>query len=128
MEMNMNGASIADAVARATAAAAAAQASAAPAGGLPGTVPPPAANGVVPYVPGKRMTLDDVENGAMSVDGYFKVKAEGLKVGDKPGLFETCQVAIVLPEVAVCLAVKYGNPAIYEKSYDGVRTAKGGRW
>jgi hypothetical protein len=119
--------SIAAAVAAATAAANAAQAAQAP--GLPATVPVAgAANAVTPYAPGKRMTLDDVENGSMSVDGYFKVKYEGLKVGDKPGLFEECLVEIVLPEVAVCKSVKYGNPAIYEKTYDEVRTAKGGSW
>jgi hypothetical protein len=128
VEINMTGTSIADAVARATAAAATAQAAAGGAA-LPATIPAGgAANAVVPHTPGKRMSLDDVENGSMSVDGYFKVKYEGLKVGDKPGLFETCIVEIVLPEVAVCKSVKYGNPAIYEKTYDEVRTAKGGRW
>lgn len=74
------------------------------------------------------MGLDDLDNGGMSVDGYWKVKAEGLKVDDKPGLIETAVVTIKMNEVQVCQAVKYGNPAQYEKTYDGVRTAKGGDW
>lgn len=75
-------------------------------------------------------SLDNLLNSGMSVDTYLKVSEDGLKVvvDDKSTLFENVEVTIDMAEVVPTTVVKYGNPATYHKTFDGVTTTDGGRW
>lgn len=88
----------------------------------------PAAQTVAAYIPTKAPTLDDLQAGAMNVDGYLKVKEFGLLVDAKPNLLESVKVSIDLTEVMAFTGVRFGNPPIYMKTYDAVTCASGGTW
>jgi hypothetical protein len=120
---------ITDAVAAAKAKAAQ-LAAAAPAPTTANAVAPVANNTNVPATTGggRRMSLDDLNNGGLSVDAYLKVKEDGLKIGEKTNLIESINVIIRLEQVLTCQVVKYGDPATYLKTYDQERTVTGGSW
>ena len=85
------------------------------------------------YVAPRTMTLDDLSGSSMNVDSFLKVNEHGLeiKAKDQPvsGLIESVLVSIdVAKGLQVMEAIKYGNPAIYAKTYDGVRCVTGGTW
>lgn len=89
-------------------------------------------NGVQSYAPVQAPSLDMMASGPSSVDAYLKVKFDGLKIGDKPGLIDSIRVAIDMSpsagEMVAANAVKYGDPAVYLKSYDGINCTTGGTW
>lgn len=118
-------AAIADAIAQAQQAAATAVPSVPnSAANVPAVITP----GGVPATPGKRMTLDDFTTGTLNVDAFLKVKEHGLQIGDSTALIESVLVEIDLSEVQVCEVVKFGNPATYLKTFDGVICHEGGTW
>lgn len=81
-----------------------------------------------PYQAPRKFTADDLAAGSMNVDAFLKVSEDGLKVGDKPGLIDSIIVNIDMSTVQYCEAIKYGNPAVYAKTYDGVKAVGGGTW
>lgn len=78
----------------------------------------------------RRPSLDNLTNSGMTVDDYLKVSEDGLKVvvENKSTLFDNLDVTIDMKEVTPTEVIKYGNPAKYEKSFDGVVTTEGRRW
>jgi len=115
---------IQNAIARAKEAAAGAAASA-PAN-LPATAPQAGTN--VPAVPGRTLSMDDIAGRGISVDSWIGVKEFGILAGKDRTLVPSVVVALDMHELAVHLAVKFGNPPVYYKSYDGVTCAQGGSW
>lgn len=84
------------------------------------------------YVAPVAPSLDLLAAGPSSVDAYLKVKAEGLKIGDKINLIESVTVTIDMAKEAgqmvAANVIKFGDPATYLKSYDGVNCTTGGTW
>lgn len=75
------------------------------------------------------MSMDDLMASGMAVDGYIKVKyGLGISIGDDKSYFPELIVGIDMNGVAACEAIKSGNPATYDKTYDGVTNSKGGSW
>lgn len=82
-----------------------------------------------PVTRGVPMTMEDMVGGGISVEGWLKVSEFGFKLGPTNTLYtDTILVEIDLAAVAPCLAIKFGNPAVYFKTYDRVTEAKGGSW
>ncbi|MBI1261291.1 MAG: hypothetical protein GC184_06175 [Rhizobiales bacterium] len=76
---------------------------------------------------GVPMTADDAMLGSFNVEKWLKVSEHGIQIDGSPNLDEV-EVDINLPDVLYCMAVKFGNPAQYLKTYDRVHEAKGGSW
>ena len=75
----------------------------------------------------RRPSLDNLMNSGMNVELYLKVSEDGLKVvvDNKSTLFENTEVVINMNEVIATEAIKWGNPAVYNKTYDGILAADG---
>lgn len=75
----------------------------------------------------RRPSLDNLMNSGMNVDTYLKVSEDGLKVvvDNKSTLFESVDVTIDMREVVSTEAIKFGNPAQYFKTYDGIVCSDG---
>jgi hypothetical protein len=109
---------------------------AAPATGTPATATATAtaapAGNVTPFVPGKAVVLSagEMMQGSFSVDTFFKVSEDGIKIGDKPGLItDTIDVAINLAEAFYYFGVKYGDkPVNYEKTTNHISSMTGKPW
>lgn len=82
------------------------------------------------YAPARAMTIDDVSSYSLDVDAFVKVTEHGLEIKGKNGLVESLRVSIdtSLRGLAPFEGVRYGNPAVYLKSYDRVKCATGGSW
>lgn len=78
---------------------------------------------VAPRAP---MQLEDAIAG-MSVDGFIKLKHEGIFLRDDPTPFQELKVRIRGSEIAPHKAVRFGNPATYKKSYDGATEFRTGK-
>jgi hypothetical protein len=76
--------------------------------------------------PGVPMNIEDSING-MSVDCFLKLKFEGIYVKEDATPFEKLHVTIRGSDIAYHKAVRFGNPATYKRSYDGVREARSGK-
>ena len=79
----------------------------------------------------RRPSLDNLMSQGMSVETYLKVSEDGLKVviDNKSTLFENVEVVIDMREVIATEAIKWGNPAVYNKTFDGIMAADGvTRW
>lgn len=90
---------------------------------------------VAAYAPAKAYTLDDIEGTGFNVDGFitptedgmkFKMSDESLTKGKS--LVEELEATIDMTTVAVFRCIKYGNPAVYVKTFDGVNAVGGGTW
>ena len=82
-----------------------------------------------PLQRGKPMTMDDMATGSIQVDSWLGVKEHGFVVGpDKVLVTDELIVTLDLTAIAPHKAVKFGNPATYLKTYDGVTCATGGSW
>ena len=72
-------------------------------------------------------TMDDfIDGGGMDVDEYFRVKAEGFRIGDTmQGLIEDVVVEIDLSEITPIYSFRceVGGQTKFIKSYDGVSTS-----
>ena len=75
----------------------------------------------------RRPSLDNLMSSGMSVELYLKVSEDGLKVvvDNKSTLFENVEVTIDMKEVIATEAIKWGNPAVYNKTFDGIMAADG---
>lgn len=99
----------------------------------------PSANTVATYqAPAQKMGLDDLSSG-LNVNGFIQSKYEGLVLKSKAesakgaSLIEEAVVKFIIGDgtnfdVQTCEAAKYGDPAFYIKTYDGVKEARGGSW
>ena len=75
------------------------------------------------------LSAADMMTGSFSVDAFLKVTEDGIKIGDKAGLItESFEVVIDLSTAFYYYAMKYGNPASYEKTQDQVRSLSGKPW
>ena len=121
----------AKAAAAAAAAAALRNTAAAPADGVPAPAAPAvAATGTAVGMPvwGTPVSMDDLLVGSISVDEWLKVSTFGLMIGTNKTLFQDMLVEIDMTEVQPCYCIKFGNPAVYLKTYDRVSCASGGTW
>ena len=73
-------------------------------------------------------SLADHLQGGMSVDEYLKVKDEFLMIGGDRTKFEKIAVMIDLGTVQPTMAIKYGNPPTYHKTFNGETTDRGLPW
>lgn len=112
--------------AKAAAAAVPAEANAA-LGNLPATAVHGTAVGAVAQR-GAPLGVDDMLSGSLDVVAWLKVNEYGLFIGQDRTPIQTIDVIINMNEVSYCYSVRYGNPAIYEKTYDRVTNVKGGSW
>lgn len=81
--------------------------------------------------PAKKLSMETVGAGTMSVDAWFKVKEFGLLVGDNKELFKTCKVRLMLTDgqgFMPKLGIKGGNPAQYAYTYDEKTANDGKPW
>lgn len=124
--------SIDEAIAAAAAAAATTPAATPAAAPAPTTaVATPAPTGVAPAVAAAPLTMDSMMTGAIAVDKWLKVKAEGLKIGDDPSLIESMVVDLEMVERVGFVpkqVIKFGDPAQYLSTQDGVNCLSGGTW
>lgn len=90
-------------------------------------------NSVAHYsAPAKMKTMDDLGSAGFDVDTFLEAKSEdGFKVKGKNGLFDSIRVAIDATDgkgIQVFEGIRYGNPAVYKKTFDGYKEAQGGLW
>src|ERR687898_3061722 len=87
---------------------------------------------VVPYslaLPPRHIGLMDNLAGSLAVDTWLKVKPYGMTIGkDTTTLFKKLTFEIDLATVQYCRRIRYGNPAEYRITYDGVNDSRGGLW
>lgn len=124
---------VALAIAQAQQAANAASAATAPAAATGTALAPANGNTAVgmPVAPGKKLSMESLQTGAMNVDKWLKVKEFGLLIGDKPDLIESIVVSLNMTEgvgFVPKFAIKAGNPAQYFYTLDNVLCAQGGTW
>jgi hypothetical protein len=116
-----------EAMLRAQAAAAAApQTSQAPA-----TIPTQEIAAVGPASTPVALSMESMSQGSMSVDNWFKVKEDGLKIGDMAGLLESVEAVIDMTAgrgFILKYGVKNGNPAQYAYTVDLANANGGGTW
>lgn len=77
------------------------------------------------------LSMESMSQGSMSVDNWFKVKEDGLKIGDMAGLLESVKAVIdMTPGRGFVLkyGVKNGNPAQYAYTVDLANANGGGTW
>lgn len=112
--------------------AAQAAAAAAPSPQLPATISPQtslAAAGPAPTP--VALSMESMQMGSMSVDNWFKVKEDGLKIGDMQGLLESVEAVIDMTAgrgFILKYGAKNGNPAQYAYTVDLANAAGGGTW
>jgi hypothetical protein len=84
------------------------------------------------YVPARAPSMADAMASAqMRPDEWLKVKEHGLLLGTSREAIETMTVEINMTEqdgFYMKESIKYGNPAVYMSTYDGVTCDKGGAW
>ncbi len=98
----------------------------------PGAVATTSGNQVsVAVAPGPKMTMDSVAGGGMSVDAWFKVEKDGLRIGDGKAKFTGMPVILTMIDgigFVVKKGIKGGNPAQYAYTQDEVTCTTGGTW
>lgn len=77
---------------------------------------------------GAPIGLDDLLQGSLNVVNWLKVNELGIRIGNDNTLFEELDVVIPMYEIVYKYSIRYGNPAIYESTYDRVTSNKGGSW
>lgn len=125
-----------DPVAAAMAAAQAAAAAAVAAASTPAPASPqvPAiasSANQVPAVAPQVLSMESMAQGSMSVDAWFKVKEDGLKIGDMAGLLDEVEAVLNMTAgsgFVLKYAVKNGNPAQYAYTTDLATAFGGGTW
>jgi hypothetical protein len=82
-----------------------------------------------PAVPPRQIGLIDNLAGSLAVDTWLKVKPYGMTIGkDTTTLFKKLPFEIDLATVQYCRRIRFGNPAEYRITYDGVNDSRGGLW
>jgi hypothetical protein len=96
---------------------------------LPATQP--AGNNVVAFQPAGPPTVlktSEMMVGSFSVDAYIKVSKDGMTIGDSAIILDAFQAAIDMGEVFNYFGVKFGNPAVYEKTTNKQVSLSGKSW
>jgi hypothetical protein len=78
-----------------------------------------------------KLSMETMQAGQMSVDAWLKVKEDGLKIGDMPGLLPEIRVKLNMVDgqgFMLKYAIKAGNPAQYAYTYDRSTAVGGGTW
>ena len=92
----------------------------------------PANDVPVAYVPARAPSMADAMASAqMRPDEWLKVKEHGLLLGTSREAIEEMTVMIDMTEqngFYMKESIKFGNPAVYLSTYDGVTCDKGGPW
>ena len=73
-------------------------------------------------------TLDTLTQAGMNVDEWFKVNGYGIMIGSNTKLFPSVKVKLRLQDIKAFYGVRYGDPAVYKKSFDRVNCVQGGSW
>lgn len=78
---------------------------------------------------GAPLSMDAMMSAGMAVDAYLRVKEDvGISIGADKRFFPTIKFGLVMSEAVPCEVIKFGNPATYLKTYDGVTESRGGPW
>lgn len=89
----------------------------------------PAPTAVAVAAPPPVMSLSSMVSETTVVDVYLKAKEAGLILASAPTKYqETIEVIIDCKKITPSQVVKFGNPAVYLKTFDGVTCASGGTW
>ena len=84
---------------------------------------------VAPVLPGRKLTANDQVGSSMNVDLFIKFNELGtILLGTEPKQHESLKLMLDLSEIAIGYGIRYGNPPVYGKTFDGVTTTKGGLW
>lgn len=97
---------------------------------LPVTVSVSNVPAVAPAAP-VALSMESMAQGSMSVDNWFKVKEDGLKIGDMAGLLDSVTAVIDMTAGSGFIlkyGVKNGNPAQYAYTVDLANANGGGSW
>lgn len=80
-------------------------------------------------VPAQAPSNSQALSGSFSVDQFFKVNEDGIKIGQSALIpQEAIRVRLDLSAVQNIRVIRYGNPAQYVKSIDGVVSTTGEPW
>ena len=74
------------------------------------------------------LTVEDMLSASLTIDAWLKVSKFGLTIGEDTTVFDRILVDLHFEDIQYCFAVRYGNPAIYAKTYDRVRDLLGRPW
>jgi hypothetical protein len=74
------------------------------------------------------LTVDDMLVGGLAIDAWLKVSKFGITIGEDSTIFDSVPVELNFSEVQYCFGVRYGNPAIYAKSFDHLTDTRGRLW
>ena len=77
------------------------------------------------------LTLDDFKRETPSVDAWVKIAVDGITIRDEKvdGFTEAkLRTVMVLDDLVTCKRLRWGNPATYAASYDGVYATDGQLW
>ena len=80
---------------------------------------------------GGSLTLDDFKRETSPVDAWVKTAVDGFTLRDEEvagGRDAKLRVVMCLEDLVVCKRLRYGNPATYKTSYDGVYSTEGELW
>ncbi len=92
---------------------------------------PAVANTNVPApapTPGRPLTMDDMVGG-MAVDQWLGVKEHGFLLGKDKVLYDQpITVELDMTTAQPNFSIKFGNPAVYLRTYDRVTETRGGSW
>ncbi|WP_299791648.1 hypothetical protein [uncultured Marivita sp.] len=78
--------------------------------------------------PAAPLTVDDMLMGGLAIDAWLKVSKFGMTFGEDATIFDSIPVELHFAEVQYCFGVRYGNPAVYARTYDHVTDTKGRYW
>lgn len=92
---------------------------------LPGPLAPALPNG---RDPAPALTVHDMLSASLTIDAWLKVSKFGLTVGEDATVFDRIAVDLHFEDISFCFAIRYGNPAVYLKSFDRVRDTQGRPW
>jgi hypothetical protein len=78
-------------------------------------------------MPGPKLSMDNMMAQGLSVDAFLKPNEFAMiTIGDDGKQHDSLDVEIDTAAITLCFAIKYGNPAVYVKSYDGTTANTGG--
>jgi len=77
---------------------------------------------------GAPLGVDDMLTGSLNVTAWLKVNEIGLFIGTDNTPLDKITAVLDFSAVQYCYSIKYGNPAIYEKTYDRLVSAKQRPW
>lgn len=84
-----------------------------------------------PAKPASALTIDDFQRETPQVDAWLKTAVDGFTLRDEQvaGFTEAkLKVVMVIEDLVPCKRLRWGNPAQYATSYDGVYSTDGQLW